>query len=306
MSLESWSWFTQLEGKGNLSRAADDMGVSQQTLSARLASLEKELGAQLVVRSSPLTLTPAGRIFVSYALDHEQARDKMLRQVGSASGDCMGVLRVGVSHTRSRILMPSVVSAFVKSHPHVRVDLLEGTNEEVIRKVEHREVDMAIARFEGPHPGVRVSPLFSEEVVLAIRADLLERFVGLPAPQAVAQLELSGLSALKGCPFLLGDRDDISGRIARLEIRRAGLKVDVAATSQNILTLIAMCAQGIGALFAPSNMLDSVEGRRDDLMRVRLSPDARYEIGLGVPLDAQPWTPAELLEDTIGALHGEG
>ena len=60
----------QLVEAGSFTRASEKLHVSQQTLSARLAALEKELEAKLVVRSSPLSLTRAGEAFLSYA--HEQ------------------------------------------------------------------------------------------------------------------------------------------------------------------------------------------------------------------------------------------
>ena len=57
--IESWDWLIQLVEAGSFTRASEKLHVSQQTLSARLATLEKELETKLVVRSSPLALTRA-------------------------------------------------------------------------------------------------------------------------------------------------------------------------------------------------------------------------------------------------------
>ena len=81
MSLDSWKWFTRLAEMGSFTKAADSLEISQQTLSARLAALEKDLDAKLIVRSTPLTLTPAGTEFLSFAAEQEQARTELVRRV---------------------------------------------------------------------------------------------------------------------------------------------------------------------------------------------------------------------------------
>ena len=50
MALEGWDWFIKLAENENFTKAADELQISQQTLSARLVSLERNLGAKLVVR----------------------------------------------------------------------------------------------------------------------------------------------------------------------------------------------------------------------------------------------------------------
>ena len=101
MALESWHWFIELARKGNFTRAAEELGISQQTLSARLASLERELDAKLIVRSTPLTLTPAGTEFLSFASEQEQARTELVRRVGEASSGGAGVLKVAIGNMRA-------------------------------------------------------------------------------------------------------------------------------------------------------------------------------------------------------------
>ncbi len=59
MALESWGWFVQLVESGTFTRAADELQIPQQTLSGRLASLERELD-ELLVRGVPLATTRAG------------------------------------------------------------------------------------------------------------------------------------------------------------------------------------------------------------------------------------------------------
>lgn len=306
MALESWEWFIQLVEKGTFTRAAEELQIPQQTLSARLATLERELEGKLVVRSTPLALTRAGEAFLSYAREQQQARMRMLRRVGEVTIGGAGELKVGISNMRGRVLMPHVIRQFHRSLPGVSVKLIEGTNEELLALAERNEADVVVACFEGAHPGVAVRPLFREEVVLVADPALLESAAGMPVEHVVKQAESEGLGVLARCPFLLETIDDISGRIARMELQRAGIRPEGLVESENMMTLLALCAAGLGGVFCPSNMLDATADLTGGLTRIRLSEAASYEIGLGTPKSADPWVPAQMFEDVIGALFGEG
>lgn len=306
MALESWEWFIQLVEKGTFTRAAEELQIPQQTLSARLASLERELGGKLVVRSTPLTLTRAGEAFLAYTQEQEAARSLMLRRVSEVTIGGSGELKVGISNMRGYALMPHVLRQFNRSLPGVSVKLIEGTNEELVAMAERGEADVVIACFDGSHPGVEVRPLFREEVVLAIDPKLLESVTELSDDQAIRTLESEGLGLLRACPFLLETIDDISGRVARMEMQRGGIKPKGLVESENMMTLLALCAAGLGGVFCPTNMLDETASLTGDLARVRLSEAACYEIGVGTPVGAEPWIPAQTFEDVLGALFGEG
>lgn len=302
--LESWGWFAGLVKAGSFTRAAEELQVSQQTLSSRLASLERELGCKLMVRTTPLALTRAGECFLAYANEQDQARTLMLRRVSEATIGGAGELKVGIASMRGRVLMPHVIKQFHRSLPGVSVRILEGTNEELVRLAERNEADVVVAHFDNAHPGVTVRPLFREEVVLTISPELLESVAGMPADKAVQQAEGEGLGLLRSCPFLLETVDDISGRIARLELQRARIKPKGLVESESLMTLLALCAAGIGAVFCPANMLGISDLTRR-LVRIRLSEAASYDISLGIPANAEPWTPAQMFEDVIGALFAE-
>ncbi len=303
--VESWDWLIQLVESGSFTRASEELHISQQTLSSRLASLERELDTRLIVRSSPLSLTRAGREFLSFAREQNEARANMIRRMGEATIGGAGQLKVGVSNMRSRVLMPHVIKQFHRSMPRVNVKIIEGTNEELIRMAEHEDADLVIASFGDMHPGITVRPLFREEIVLVAKPALLETATGISADAAVARLYAEGLSLLKDCPFLMTSPDDISGRIARTELRRARIKANPLVESDSMMTLLSLCAAGLGAVFCPTNILDVATDLAQGLARVRLSQSARYEISLGRPATAEPWAPAQVFEDILGALFGD-
>lgn len=326
MALENWDWLIELAEAGNFTKAAESLQISQQALSARLATLEKDVDAKLFVRSVPLTLTPAGMAFLLYAREQRQAQRDMLRQIGEETGSGAGTLKVGISLMRGRLIMPRVIKALTAQMPSLCVHLAEGTNRELLRMAEQGEVDAVVARFGASHPDIKVTPLYEEEVVLAVRADLLEEATGMPSAEARKAIAAQGLRLLAKCPFVMGTIDDISGRIAYSELRNAGISPKVVATSESVITLLSMVAEGIGAAFTPSGALAAPAGwgvstalatptewgeptalatpntpvpNQQEIVLIPLSSKAKYTISLGIPPRTEPWYATSAFEEVL-------
>lgn len=304
MALESWDWFVQLAESGTFTRASEELRVSQQTLSSRLAALERELDTRLVVRSNPLALTRSGETFLAYALEQRDARIRMLRQLGETSIGGAGTLKVGISNVRGRILLPQILRQFHESLPGVTVKIIEGANEDLVRLAESHEADVVIARFDGAAGDVEVHPLYEEEVVLAATPAVLGRALGTSPEEAARRAPDLGLEELGACPFLLEPVDDISGRIAHAELRRAGIRPRALVEDNDMITLLRLAGDGLGAAFCPTLVLDEMTQASDGLVTVGLSPAARYRISLAMPAGAEPWNARTVFEDIAGALYG--
>ena len=299
MALDDWEWFITLSEQESFTKASELLQMSQQTLSARLNTLEKSLDVKLVTRSNPLALTPAGMVFLLYAREQRQAQQDMMRQIGEVTGSGVGVLKIAISHLRSRTIMPFVVKRIREQLPKVQVKLIEGTNRELLRMAEHAEVDAVIARFEDIHPGVELFPVYQEEIVLALHKDVLEQVCGVPAEEAKQKVVSQGIAVLGDCPFVLGTLDDIAGRIAYSVLRNAGIKPSIVATSENMGTLLGMAQEGLGAVFCPANILNAAFGIDDSLIQIPLSEQTKYTISLGIPLKNEQWNAIEVLKSVL-------
>jgi DNA-binding transcriptional LysR family regulator len=305
MALETWEWYTKLVEKGSFTKAADSLGVSQQTLSARLASLEKDVGAKLVERGTPLSFTQAGLAFLMYAREQQQAQEDLLRQIGGYTGGSAGVLKVGLPQMRARSIMPRIMAIALEELPDITFRFVEETNRELVRKTERGEVDLVIARFGNSHPGIEVTPLRTERIVLTIREDLLCKVTGRSVEDALATIEREGIGILRDCPFCLGTVDDISGRVAYSELRNAGIKPHIVAQSEYTSTLLAVCAAGLGAAFCPSNMIDELLVDPEPMVSIPLSSQAEYTISIGTPTQATEWRAVEVLKQALLANAGD-
>ena len=145
MNFLSIEYFAAVASEHSFSKAAKRLGITQQTLSANIAALERELGCTLFVRHVPLELTYAGTVFARYAQRFRRDRDALGQEMRDIAGDQAGVLRVGVAYTRSRAIMPPIVKAMQRDCPNIIVELIEGRNDQIQQWLANGDLDLAVA-----------------------------------------------------------------------------------------------------------------------------------------------------------------
>ena len=87
MNFTSMDYFVALSEERSFTRAAERLSVTQQTLSAHVANVERELGVRLVNRRVPLTLTYAGEVFLGYARRLQSLERSMRQEFFDIAGD---------------------------------------------------------------------------------------------------------------------------------------------------------------------------------------------------------------------------
>ena len=84
MNFLSIEYFAAVASEHSFSKAAKRLGITQQTLSANIAALERELGCTLFVRHVPLELTYAGTVFARYAQRFRRDRDALAKKCATS------------------------------------------------------------------------------------------------------------------------------------------------------------------------------------------------------------------------------
>lgn len=109
---------------------------------------------------------------------------------------------------------------------------------------------------------------------------------------AVAALERGDLRSLRGCPFVSGSAEDITGSLERDAFRRAGFVPEVRAESSNVETLLELCARSVGACFCPENLARLLLAAQPHgrLEMLRMPDTMAYPISFGYAKRAYPWS----------------
>ena len=292
MNLSSMEYFVVLARERNFTRAAEKLHITQQSLSAHIAALEKELGSQLVVRRVPLELTYAGQVFLRYAASFQRQLTTMRQEFCDITADQRGVLRIGIAHTRGRVIMPALIQTFQVRYPNISVELTEAPNEALCKALLNGETDLAIVHFPGSIQGVTLRDFYEEELVLLIAKDLLARIYGDGEDQTMAAVEAGDLRPLERCPFVMGNESDIAAGFGFRTFERTKIHPPIKARSFNVETLLSLCVEGVGGCFCPENLARTTLTAEQlaTLRIIRLGPEAKYPIRFGYVENSYQWS----------------
>lgn len=291
MNFQTFEYVRVIAEERSFTRAAARLHVTQQTLSAHVASVEKEMGRALFVRTTPLGLTHEGEAFLSHAARIEDDVRALRRDMATSPAEQTGTLRVGIAYTRGRALLPPVLERLCASYPNVRVRLDEGTNDEIMANLTGGREDVAIFAASGARlPGIRLEDFYEERIVLlASKALLTGR--GVDEAEMAARLCKGDLSPLERLPLVLGGAADITGGLGLSLFAQTGINPQVRVQSNNMETLLALCLRGVGACLCPLNLVGTAAPpeARAGLATFELGPQARYRILFGLPAGDYRW-----------------
>lgn len=293
MNFTSLQYFEMLAHERSFTRAAQRLHITQQSLSTSIAKMEAELDCQLVVRHVPLELTYAGEVLLRYAATFREHYSSMQQEFCDISQNQRGVLRLGVTYTRGRTILPSIIPPFQKRYPAIRIDLVEDTNDALRRKLVDGDVDLAIASFPNNIPGVTLEDFYREEMVLLVSRDLFSSLYGTEADDRAKRFEQGEFAVIEDLPLLLNSIDDIGGHIERTLLKRAGIAHPrIMATSSNVETLLSLCVEEVGACFCPEILARSTltDEQFSSLQLLRLGGMARYRIRFGYLAQTYQWS----------------
>jgi len=186
-------YFAAVAAEGNLTRAAEQLFVSQPALTKQIRQLESQLGVQLFTRSrTGMTLTPAGQALASRTRTVLDAWDEVLRETRAAASREVRVLRVGFMSSAANEATQQIIAAFARHRPGWRVDMRQAAWSDPTAGLAGGEVDAALLRL--PFPGqddMRIEVLLTEP-----------RWVALPATHPIAARAQVSFPQLWDEPFV--------------------------------------------------------------------------------------------------------
>ncbi len=128
----------------NFRHAANFLGVAQSSVSLRVKALEEELGVLLFERHSRgVRLTDAGRHFVDTVAVGIAQLDHAVKTAGAMARGDLGRIRVGVYALMPRSFLDDLIGRYRKFHPHVAIEITEGTSRDIIVQLRADQLDIA-------------------------------------------------------------------------------------------------------------------------------------------------------------------
>jgi DNA-binding transcriptional LysR family regulator len=158
--------FIEVARARSVSRAADALFLTQPALTARIQGLERDLGAQLFVRTPRgMRLTEAGEVFLPFAVRSLETLADGRRLVNAFERGGAGRLTLGAAPAVSTYVLPAVLKRFSISHPRVAVSVKTGHSEEILELVLREQADLGLVR-SLRHPDIVSTPLYEDRLIL--------------------------------------------------------------------------------------------------------------------------------------------
>ncbi|HEX3834335.1 MAG TPA: LysR family transcriptional regulator, partial [Solirubrobacteraceae bacterium] len=131
---------------GSVTAAADELVVTQPSVSSALSALAREIECELFVRSGRgIRLTEAGAAFAPYAADVIGLLDQGRQAAHEAAATAARKLQIIAVTTAAESFVPPLMQAFSEEHPDIKLTLAVGNQQEVLQRLIGHSVDVAIA-----------------------------------------------------------------------------------------------------------------------------------------------------------------
>lgn len=298
VTLQQLMYFVAVADVRSFTRAADQVGVAQPTLSRALRALEDELGAPLLNRGGAVTLTPAGDAVLPLARRMLADADMVHTTVAEMVGLRSGRVRVGATPSLCIGVLADVLRVFHSRHPEIAVELAEDGSQPLVSSLVRNELDVALVIVppDGVDPALHSAPLLRER--LSVASPRARRPLTGRGSVTVAELARHDLVMVrKGY-----DLREVTLRAYAV----AGVAPRIAVEGGQMDAVLRMVEAGTGVAVVP----DLVFTGRPRLRRTVLTPALHRTVALARRADIAP-TPAvtafadTLLEHLSGSALGD-
>ena len=152
---------------GSVTGAAEELVVTQPSVSAAVSALSRELGVDLTERvGRSVRPSAAGHAFATYAADVVGLLDQGRRAAREAAEAADKELRIAAVTTAGEHIVPRVMEAFSTNHPEITLSVDVGNRERVFARLRSHRSDVAIGGRPPSEGGVVGEPFLDNAIVI--------------------------------------------------------------------------------------------------------------------------------------------
>ncbi len=226
----------------NFRHAANALGVSQSSVSARVKTLEEDLGILLFERHARgVRLTEAGRHFVERVTTGIDQLDHAVRTAGMVARGEHGRLRIGIHALIPGSFLATLIERYRRQHPGIEVEIAESTARDSVMRLRANRLDVTFVAGSPEFPDCHARRIWTERLLAA-----------LPSRHPLANRVGVTWADLAGDTFIVrqgGTGPQVHDHIV---MRLAGNSPDLSVLRFDVErgTLLSMVAQGYGTTIA--------------------------------------------------------
>ncbi|GGD93126.1 LysR family transcriptional regulator [Paenibacillus nasutitermitis] len=245
--MEWYRIFLHTAKLGNLTKAAQQLHMTQPSVSYAIKQLEENLGVKLFDRlSKGVQLTPEGAALLDYVEPSFALIDSAERRLQALKDFAAGDLRIGASGPMFKHLLLPALDSFRIGHPAVRIHLFQGKSSEIAKRLKDGLLDLGLV-----HQPMDNDP----ELDITTLAAIQDCLVGGPAYRGLAAHPLSAPEIAK-IPLLLLSPDSSTGQFIGQWLGAQGVRVEAAMELSSLEMQVECCERGYGAAFVTRRFVE--------------------------------------------------
>jgi LysR family transcriptional regulator, transcription activator of glutamate synthase operon len=246
MEVRQLRYFEAVVRHRHFTRAAEELHVAQSALSHQVRRLERELGVELLTRTTrTVTPTEAGELVAARARTAMAELEALRGEVDELRGLVRGHVSVGALLFGGELDIPRTLARFSSTFPEVELGLREGTARRMIEMLANGTIDVAFALELEPPEGLERIELSSEELALAMRPG--HPFAGEGA---------LAVAALRDSRLIVFERGASTRQLADTALADAEIQPRVALEANDLALVRSLVAEGLGLAILPRSFLE--------------------------------------------------
>jgi DNA-binding transcriptional LysR family regulator len=242
MEFQQLRVFRSVARSGGFTRASEQLGLSQSTVSQHIKQLEDELGSSLFLRSGKkIYISEAGKVLLIYADRIFTECKNAEMAVRELSAMKRGTIRLGAGATTLTYQLPKVLGEYKRRYPDIELIVTTGTTESLLHQVSAQTIDLAIVMQIPDNPSnLTITPLESEELVVIVNAE-----------HALARKSSLDPTDMATLPFILYERQSVMQKLVESFFIRMKISPRILMELENIEAIKSLVSAGLGASVVP-------------------------------------------------------
>ncbi len=257
MNFTNLFYFIALAKELNFTKTANKLYISQQSLSAHIAKLEKYFNVSLFDRTPPLRLTPAGKCLFAKASEIFEIKFLLEKEMERIKNNLSGEITIGTTISRGPLLLPDILKEYSYKYPNTKINILQQDSSlKLENSLLEGEVDLIIG-FTPRNDNATFESIFlyPEEFVMVIPKIISKKFF-VKNEKTISDIP-KDLSLVKDCPFIKIDSNKYAGVVFDDIFSFQKINPNIYATVSNIETMLSLCFAGLGIIIVPKIFINN-------------------------------------------------
>ncbi|WP_040208820.1 LysR family transcriptional regulator [Neobacillus jeddahensis] len=268
MEIRQLNLFMEVAKNKSITKAAENLHLSQPALSKSIKALEEELGMTLIIRTNKTSdVTDAGKVVLEFAQKINVLVDEMKTTLNDMTNLTRGQINIGLPPFIGSLFFPRVIAKFHHAFPNIELNITEYGGARVVKSVEEGEFELGVAVLPIDDQLFNIYPIVEEKMKLLVFKD-----------HPLSMRASVDLEELKNEEFIFYHEEFALNQIMWNHFSKAGFVPKILFKSSQWDLMTEMVAANLGITILPQSICNRVSNH--DLKVIDLEQEILWRLAV--------------------------